>query len=69
MQEEKLLSTGDAARELGVSRDALLWALRTGAPEPAKRVAGRRVFEAEDLDQLRLWLENRGRKPVKDAAR
>jgi len=37
---------------LGISRDALLAALRSGAPEPANRVGGRRLFSSEDLQSL-----------------
>jgi len=54
-----LYSSGDAARELGISRDALHWAIRIGAPCPNARVAGRRVFNSDDLHAIRGWLATR----------
>ena len=57
--EKVLFSIGEAARALGVSRDALTWALRAGAPEPTTRVGGRRLFTVQDLEPLRTWLANR----------
>ena len=54
-------STGEAAAALGITRDALLAALRAGAPEPGMRLAGRRVFGREDLAQLTAWFAARGR--------
>ncbi len=64
-----LWSTGEAAQALAVSRDALLWAMRAGAPRPRMRVAGRRVFTAQDLEALRAWFGDRiapGRRPRRD---
>jgi DNA-binding transcriptional MerR regulator len=61
MPQKCLLSTGETARELGLSRDALLAALRGGAPEPQRRVAGRRLFDDHDVDRLRMWFKERGR--------
>ena len=71
MAKETLYSTGGAAAELGLTRDALLAAIRFGAPEPATRLAGRRVFNDEDLDHLRQWFLARGRvlHPVVGATR
>ena len=59
-----LFSTGGAAAALGITRDALLAALRAGAPEPAMRLAGRRVFGGEDIVKLQAWFAGRGR-PVR----
>ena len=60
MADRKWYSTGEAANALGVSRDSLISALRSGAPEPqAPRVGGRRVFGEEDLAQLRAWFNAR----------
>ena len=56
---DSFLSTGDAAVTLGVTRDALTWALRHGAPEPRLRIAGRRIFDADDIERLREWLRLR----------
>jgi hypothetical protein len=55
----KLLSTGEAAVVLGMTRDALTWAFRTGAPEPRMRISGRRVFDPQDLDRIRSWMQSR----------
>ena len=55
-----MYSSGEAARLLGISRDSLLSALRSGAPAPqSARFAGRRVFSDEDLERLRAWLGTR----------
>jgi hypothetical protein len=54
-----LLSTGDVAKALGVSRDSLIWALRMGAPGPADRIAGRRVYCTEDVAALQRWFSDR----------
>ena len=59
--EHQLYSTGEAAAHLGLSRDALVAALRAGAPEPPTRLAGRRVFGKTDIARLRRWFEARGR--------
>lgn len=56
-----LLSISGAAKTLGMSRDALQFAFRIGAPEPAQRVAGRRVFTPHDLDAIQRWLNDRAR--------
>lgn len=61
MTDRQWFSTGETANELGISRDALVAALRAGAPEPQMRLAGRRVFGTEDLQRLRRWFEARGR--------
>ena len=55
-----MYSSGEAARLLGVSRDSLLSALRSGAPAPqSKRIAGRRVFNDEDVERIRAWFGTR----------
>ena len=54
-----LQSTGEAAQSLGITRDQLLWALRTGAPKPTVRAGGRRVFTEEDVRRLRQWFAAR----------
>lgn len=59
--ETQWFSTGGAAAALGLTRDALLAALRAGAPEPGMRLAGRRMFGPEDMDRLREWFSARGR--------
>ena len=61
MQASEWFSTGEAAVALGISRDALVAAMRAGAPEPPIRLAGRRVFGKEDMIRLRRWFESRGR--------
>jgi DNA-binding transcriptional MerR regulator len=55
-----MYSSGEAARLLGISRDSLLSALRSGAPAPkSARIAGRRVFDDEDVERIRAWLGTR----------
>lgn len=56
----EMFSSGGAAKELGMSRDSLLFALRTGAPQPkAPRVANRRMFSKGDIERLRKWFSER----------
>lgn len=51
-----VFSTGEAAKRLGVTRDSLLSALRSGAPEPeTPRIGGRRAFSEADLERLAAW--------------
>lgn len=60
-----VVSSGQAAKEIGVSRDSLLFALRTGAPEPkAGRLGNRRMFSEADIERLREWFSKRGRGTV-----
>ena len=56
----EILSTGEVAKRLGVSRDSLLAALRSGAPEPkAPRIGGRRIFGESDIARLKAWFAQR----------
>jgi hypothetical protein len=54
-----LVDRRDAARALGISIATLDRLARDGAP--VRRVGARRRF---DLDELRAWLEARGRRPA-----
>ncbi len=55
-----LLSSSGAAKALGMSRDSLMFALRTGAPEPrTPRLANRRVFSQNDVEALREYFQSR----------
>lgn len=58
----ELLSTGETATRLGITRDALICALRSGAPEPERRIAGRRMFGEADMCALSRWFDARGRR-------
>lgn len=56
----QFLSSGPAAKAIGVTRDSLLFALRTGAPEPkGGKVGNRRLFSQEDIETLREWFARR----------
>jgi DNA-binding transcriptional MerR regulator len=56
----KVVSSGQAAKEIGVTRDSLLFALRTGAPEPkAGRLGNRRMFSEDDIETLKKWFARR----------
>lgn len=64
----KVMSSGQAAKEIGVSRDSLLFALRTGAPEPkAGRLGNRRMFSESDIERLREWFAKRRKSVLADA--
>lgn len=56
----QVFSTGEVAKKLSVTRDSLLSALRSGAPEPTvMRIGGRRVFSESDIERLAVWYERR----------
>lgn len=58
-------SSGEAAARGGMTRDALLHALRMGAPEPkTPRVGGRRMFSDADIERICKWRASRRRVPV-----
>ena len=57
-----VFSSGPVAKMLGVERDDIQSAFRSGAPEPNLRVAGKRVFTINDVQRLRLWFISNGRK-------
>jgi len=66
MGRRQLRTTGEAASAIVIngnclSRDALLYYLRQGAPEP-ERVGGRRMFADEDVDAVREWIIERRKK-------
>lgn len=58
-------STGTAARKLGVKRYQLEYLLETDqVPEPALRVAGKRVWTLDEVERVGRFLQARdGRKP------
>jgi DNA-binding transcriptional MerR regulator len=56
----KLYTSGQAAHKLGVTRDALLAAVRqAGAPDARSRVGDRRAFSENDIAELAAWFERR----------
>lgn len=55
----KMYSTGEAAKRLGVTRDAVFSALISGAPDAAIRVGNRRIFTEEEVGKLAAWFERR----------
>ena len=57
-----VFSSGPVARMLGVERDDIQSAFRSGAPEPSVRVAGKRVFSEDDVLALRRWFQARGKR-------
>lgn len=54
-----MYSTGEAAKRLGVTRDAIFSALISGAPDAAVRVGNRRIFTEEEVGKLAAWFERR----------
>ena len=57
----EFFTSGETADRIGKKRDALLFALRHyGAPDAKRRFAGKRMFTEEEVEQLRLWFEERG---------
>lgn len=61
MDSQVWYSSGEAAEALGISRDALLTAFRSGAREPSSRVGGRRLYSEADLRAVSEWFQKRGR--------
>lgn len=57
----RLYSTGEAARKIGVTRDSLFGALKSGAPDAAMRIGNRRVFTEAEMETLAAWFEKRRR--------
>ena len=55
----RFYSTGEAAKKLGVSRDSLFSALRTGAPDTKNRIGGRRIFSETEVNSLEAWYKTR----------
>ena len=55
----KFYSTGEAAKEIGVTRDSLFAALKNGAPDTANRIGGRRYFTEEEVKNLAAWYSRR----------
>ena len=55
----KMYSTGEAAKQVGVTRDSLFAALKGGAPDAANRVGNRRIFTQEEVDRLAAWFDYR----------
>ncbi len=53
----KFFTSTEAAKAIGTTRDNLLYALRHGAPEPKRRLGGRRVFSTADIEDLRRWFD------------
>lgn len=57
-----MYSTGGAAAKLEMTRDALQYYLRTGAPNVGQRCGRRRMFTEADLDTLRTWFSKHTRR-------
>ena len=57
----EMVSTGEAARRLGVSMSLLRKLESIGVTPPAQRIAGldRRVYTTSDVEQLRELLDRR----------
>jgi DNA-binding transcriptional MerR regulator len=57
---KRLYSVGDVAKQLNIPRYSLQYLLEHGhIPEPVQRVAGRRVFTTEEIENARLILAKR----------
>ena len=55
----RIYSTGETAKRLGVTRDMIFSALKSGAPDAALRTGNRRVFTEAEVERLEAWFENR----------
>lgn len=54
----EFFSSGQAARELGISRWRLTYLIESGqVPEAARRFAGRRMFTREEVQHIAARLE------------
>ena len=55
----RIYSTGETAKRLGITRDTIFSALRSGAPDAAIRIGNRRVFTESEVERLAVWFERR----------
>lgn len=55
----RIYSSGEVAKKLGVSRDSLFGALKSGAPDTTYRMGGRRVFTETEVQRLAEWYKTR----------
>ena len=60
---DSLLSVGDLARFLGISRSRVQYLLDAGhIPTPAQRVGGHRLCTQEEAEQAKSIIQERGKK-------
>ena len=60
MKNETVVSTGEVAERLGIPTYKLQYLLSTDqVPEPAMRVAGKRAWREDEIQQARRVLEDR----------
>lgn len=57
---KRFYSTGEAAKLIGVHRDKVQSAIRSGLPEPEELVGNRRLFNRSEVLRLCDWLEEDG---------
>lgn len=63
-------ATGEVAKCLGITRDKLDYAIRFGgAPDAEKRCSGRKYFSAKEIENLKIWFQERGKKSRKKKIR
>jgi DNA-binding transcriptional MerR regulator len=55
----RLLSIADVARESGVPRHRLVYALITGRLQEPRRLQNRRAFSPQDLEQIKKYFAGR----------
>ena len=51
----KLFSTGQVAKEFGVTRDDIEMYLRSGAPWSGNKAGRQRIYTEKDVKNLREW--------------
>src|SRR5688572_15778716 len=71
-QSGMLLGIGEVERDTGISKDTLrIWERRYGFPNPVRDTKGERLYDAGELEQLRLIrrLLDSGKRPGKIVGR
>lgn len=55
----RLITVGDASRQLGVSTEAVRYYERKGLIAPVRDSSGRRLLSPEDIERIREFRERR----------
>ncbi len=61
----QMFSAGQVASYLGIHRDVLQAAIRSGAPEASFTIGNRRAFTKHDVEALYRWFQAHGRPVIR----
>jgi hypothetical protein len=63
--EQKLYTSGEVAKELGISHGHIRTMIVTGIAHPTKKIGHIWVFTAEEIERLRTRQKSKGGRPAK----